>query len=368
MPQPGASVDGTSSGHLLARDRSSPPLACSPRPSCRRDLLAGCASPGRGLPLEPPVLDGRRDRCWATFEGKAGLRLFGTSAGRPARPVRLSDHPAGDRGLAGRFGLRHAVRPPGLWHRRTVALQVAGVPLACPLPRRWSLWPCSHSPTTSFITRASSSLTRVICSRPGHHLRDVETAERPLRGGWLATLGLLVVLAPWFSFPSAFIIAGCGIVLLIDRCAKRWWPEIGWLLAIALCWLGSFWLAYRASRALLHPATTMYVFWNFAFLPVPPGSRADLIKLGGVLLEVFVESLEPCRTRYVGRVICRSCSGPGSLPVLLMTIGGLSLAVRDQAGILDPGAAHPAGRCGGRLEEDIPCTAASCSSWFRRST
>src|SRR5208337_932328 len=125
--------------------------------------------------------------------------------------------------------------------------------------------------------------------------------ERPLRGGWLATLGLLVLLAPWFSFPSTFIIAGCGIALLIDRCAKRWWRDLGWLLVIALCWLTSFWLAYRASHAILHPATTMYVFWNFAFLPVPPGGRTDLIKLGGVLL-----------------------------PLLLLLIGGFSLFLRDR--------------------------------------
>ena len=146
--------------------------------------------------------------------------------------------------------------------------------------------------------------------------------ERPLRGGWLATTGLLVLLAPWFSFPSAFVIAGCGIVLWIDRCAKRWWLDLGWLLVIALGWLTSFWLAYRASQALLHPATTMYVFWDFAFLPVPPGSRTDLIKLGGVLLEVFVNPLNlvaPVKPA-VGVV----------LPVVLLLIGGVSLAVRDR--------------------------------------
>jgi Dolichyl-phosphate-mannose-protein mannosyltransferase len=145
--------------------------------------------------------------------------------------------------------------------------------------------------------------------------------ERPLRVGWLAALGLLVLLAPWFSFPSAFVIAGCGIALSIDRCAKRWWLDLGWLVVIGLCWLISFWLAYQASHALLHPATTMYVFWNFAFLPVPPDSRSDLIKLGGVLLEIFVNPLNvvaPLKPA-VGVV----------LPVSLLLIGGVSLAVFD---------------------------------------
>jgi len=146
--------------------------------------------------------------------------------------------------------------------------------------------------------------------------------ERPLRGGWLATLGLLVLLAPWFSFPSAFIIAGCGMALVIDRCAKRAWIDLGGLLVIALCWLTSFWLAYRASRALSHPATTMYVFWDFAFLPVPPSGRTDLIKLGGVLLEVFVNPLNLLAPVYPALVVI--------LPVVLMVIGGFSLSQRDR--------------------------------------
>ena len=146
--------------------------------------------------------------------------------------------------------------------------------------------------------------------------------EQPLRGRWLAALALLALLAPWFSFPSAFMIAGCGTALLIDRAVKRWRTDLGWLLVVALCWLTSFWLAYRASHALLAPATSMYVFWNFAFLPIPPGDRPELIKLGGVLLEVFVNPLnlvapvEPA----VGVV----------LPVLLCLIGGFSLALRDR--------------------------------------
>jgi len=146
--------------------------------------------------------------------------------------------------------------------------------------------------------------------------------EQPLCGGWVAALGLLVLLAPWLSFPSAFIIAGCGIALLIDRCARCWWVDLGWLLVIALGWLTSFWLAYRASHSLLHPATTMYVFWNFAFLPVPPGGRTDMFKLSGVLLEVFVNPLNLVGPVYpVVAVI---------LPVLLLSIGGISLSLRDR--------------------------------------
>jgi len=154
----------------------------------------------------------------------------------------------------------------------------------------------------------------------GITLATAELLDQPLRGSWLATLGLLVALAPWLSFPSAFIIAGCGIALWIDRGVRGWWRDLGWLLAIALCWLASFLLAYRASHTLLHPATTMYVFWDFAFLPVPPGDRTELIKLGGVLLEVFVNPLNLVAPIYPALGV--------ALPVLLFLIGGFSLARR----------------------------------------
>jgi hypothetical protein len=112
----------------------------------------------------------------------------------------------------------------------------------------------------------------------------------------------------------------------IDRCAKRWWIDLGGLLVIALYWLTSFWLAYRAAHALLHPATTMYVFWDFAFLPLPPGGRTDLIKLGGVVLEVFVNPLNLVAPVYPALGVI--------LPVLLMSIGGFSLTLRDRRAFL----------------------------------
>jgi hypothetical protein len=115
--------------------------------------------------------------------------------------------------------------------------------------------------------------------------------EQP--GCWrrIAIVGVLAVAAPWFSFPSVFMIAGCGVVLIAVRASERNWRDVVWLSMIALAWAASFVVSYQASRALLHPATTMYVFWNFAFVPFPIRSRADLITTGGIILEVFVNPL-----------------------------------------------------------------------------
>jgi hypothetical protein len=139
----------------------------------------------------------------------------------------------------------------------------------------------------------------------------------------LAIFGLLALAAPWFSFPSTFIIAGCGLVLVSDRTMRGAREDLGWLMGIAVCWSASAGMVYITSKWLLHQATTLYVFWNFAFLPMPPASRADLVKLGGILLETFVNPLNlvPPALPALGVV----------LPLALWLLGGAALARRDRS-------------------------------------
>jgi hypothetical protein len=65
----------------------------------------------------------------------------------------------------------------------------------------------------------------------------------------------------------------------------------------------------------------MYVFWDFAFLPLPPASQADLVKAGGVVLEAFVNPLNLVPSWCPAHVVV--------FPLLLWLLGGLSLARRD---------------------------------------
>lgn len=145
-------------------------------------------------------------------------------------------------------------------------------------------------------------------------------------GRELLVFALLAVASPWFSFPSMFITAGCGTAILIDRCVRKHFRDLGWLLAIAGLWTASAGSAYLVSTWLLNPTTTMYVFWNFAFLPVPPADWPELLKLGGVLLEVFVNPLNLL------------LPGPPALgvilPLALFLLGSFSLGRREWAGFL----------------------------------
>lgn len=144
--------------------------------------------------------------------------------------------------------------------------------------------------------------------------------DHPLCKRRIAVLGVLAAAAPWLSFPSVFMIAGCGAVLIAVMAWKRNWRGVLWLTVIAIAWAFSFFLSYRASRALLHPATTMYVFWNFAFVPLPPRSTADLLTTGGLVLEIFVNPLYLVPWSLPVYVVV--------LPVLLWLLGAFRLGRR----------------------------------------
>jgi hypothetical protein len=106
---------------------------------------------------------------------------------------------------------------------------------------------------------------------------------------WMA---VLVAAAPWFSFPSAFVIAGCGLVLVLDALrSSRWAAAIVWAL-VGLVWLANFVVSQPASQTQLGLSNQMWVFWDFAFLPLTwPPTRDGLVKSAGLLLEVFVNPL-----------------------------------------------------------------------------
>ena len=73
---------------------------------------------------------------------------------------------------------------------------------------------------------------------------------------------------------------------------------------VGIGWLVSFFVSYRVSQTLLSPYTTMYLFWDFAFLPVwpLPMDRARLEAAAGISARDLRHSLEPGRARLaVGR-------------------------------------------------------------------
>ena len=76
---------------------------------------------------------------------------------------------------------------------------------------------------------------------------------------------------------------------------------------------------------MLSQYTTMYIFWNFAFLPFPPRNLEDFRVFAGILLDLFVNPLNLVAPVLpaIGVII----------PIVLLTLGLFSLGRRDRASL-----------------------------------
>ena len=57
---------------------------------------------------------------------------------------------------------------------------------------------------------------------------------------------------------------------------------------VGLAWLISFAACFLLSRSIMSRRDFLWVWWNFAFLPVPPRSLADASLLGESIANVFI--------------------------------------------------------------------------------
>ena len=124
-------------------------------------------------------------------------------------------------------------------------------------------------------------------SGPGRAYLAAKIASRvdagPARGG--CVFGLI---APWFSFSVVFVLAGVGLHLLATGLMQRDRKQIASVAAMGLAWLISFGGCFLLSRSILSKRDFIWVWWNFAFLPIPPRSWADCSLLAETLANVFI--------------------------------------------------------------------------------
>jgi hypothetical protein len=131
-------------------------------------------------------------------------------------------------------------------------------------------------------------------------------------------LAFTAIASPWLSFPAVFIVSGCGLALILSSLFAGRPRDAAFWGAVGAVWAASFIAAYNASLGLLSANTSMYVFWDFAFLPVwpLPMSVQRTYKTIGILLDVFVNPLNMVHPLWVGVL----------LPLMTMLIGTLLLA------------------------------------------
>jgi hypothetical protein len=154
----------------------------------------------------------------------------------------------------------------------------------------------------------------------GLSLATLHAIGRPVSGriGWGMAVGAIA--SPWFSFPAVFIVAGCGLALILTSLFAGRPRDAALWCVIGAAWSASFVAGYNASHALLSSHTSMYKFWDFAFLPIWPLPMSVLrtYQTVGILLEVFVNPLNMVHPRWAGVL----------LPLLVFSIGTASLARR----------------------------------------
>jgi len=106
----------------------------------------------------------------------------------------------------------------------------------------------------------------------------------------------------WFSHSALFFLSAGGILFLVFAVRRHipafWLP----LLALALIFGASFWANYKLSLRSLASSRDFLDFWQYAFMPFPPRSPADLKWFGLTFLRIF--------------------RNPGGFPVYLIPVAG----------------------------------------------
>ncbi len=136
--------------------------------------------------------------------------------------------------------------------------------------------------------------------------------ERPSRGRWAALL-IVAPTAMWWSYPSAFVIGGVGLLLLVDAWRRPWgwaWPALGAYGLLIGASFASMYLLYarpqrQAGEWIAHTET-----WRGSF---PPVLRP--LELPGWLLEV-----------HTGNLVAHPVGGKkgGSTATLLLVLAGIA--------------------------------------------
>ncbi|MFO0960267.1 MAG: hypothetical protein U0800_22975 [Isosphaeraceae bacterium] len=120
-----------------------------------------------------------------------------------------------------------------------------------------------------FSAEIKPYIVDVLAAVIGLHLPTAEGLRRAGPRGLFATAALGSALV-WFSFPSAFGLAGVGLGWLLAGLRGKPWPLLGRVAAVSIPWLASFGAAHAVARILLTPHSSMWVFWGFAFPPRGP--------------------------------------------------------------------------------------------------
>ena len=88
-------------------------------------------------------------------------------------------------------------------------------------------------------------------------------------------LGVAGFFSIWISHPSAFILAGIGLVLFFEKLISKKYKAFIWTLGLGLAWAASFAGTYFVSLRYLVTDQSLENYWRHGFMPLPPWSNWD---------------------------------------------------------------------------------------------
>lgn len=126
-------------------------------------------------------------------------------------------------------------------------------------------------------------------------------------------LGIGGLVAMWVSHPSAFMLAGIGLVLLLEKLTRKEYVPFSCIFAIGMIWTVSFALEYYVSLQGLAANEFLQGYWRKAFMPLPPWSD------WGWFIRTYYSLLLMSLNTHITAVL---------IVLIMVFIGGLSLFVR----------------------------------------
>jgi hypothetical protein len=109
---------------------------------------------------------------------------------------------------------------------------------------------------------------------------SASSSESPGSASWTARrllcLGAFGAVGVWFSYPLALVLAGVGTYLLAIAVVRRDTRGVLGLGAMGPAWVAGIAACYVVSHGILSKERFIWNWWDFAFLPLPPRSLAEL--------------------------------------------------------------------------------------------
>ncbi len=103
----------------------------------------------------------------------------------------------------------------------------------------------------------------------------------------ILALGIFGVIGVWFSHPLSLVLGGVGTYLLAVAALSRDRRAVLAVMGMGLAWAVSFGACFWVSHRILSTDRFIWTWWNFAFLPIPPHSMADLRRDFWQIVNVF---------------------------------------------------------------------------------